>query len=78
MVIVDDDDDDVPKKEGGTGMQFLLPFLVVITNYDPTHFQIPVHPSLYQVCHTTTIQAPPLTNERPQLSMLMLTAATTI
>ena len=37
MAIVNDEDD-VPKKEGGTGMQFLLPFLVVITNYDATHF----------------------------------------
>ena len=34
MAIVDDDDDDrVPEKEGGTDILFLLPFLVVTTNY---------------------------------------------
>ena len=34
MAIDDDDDDDhVPKKEGGTACLFLLPFLVVTTNY---------------------------------------------
>ena len=43
-------------------MQFLPPFLVVITNYDTTHFQIPVH------CHSsryvTHLPYRPTTNER--------------
>ena len=65
MVIVDDDDR-VPEKEGGTVCLFLLPFLVVTTNYvvpnviagSPTSppFSLSYHPQ--RIPSTDTISAP--------------------